>query len=129
MIKCALPSMSDTFLIFFNKIIDLSLYPLAWKDDILGPLHKSGCKDDPNNFRGISLSSCLGKLFCSLLRNRLEAECTYENVISKCQFSGEKGARTSAHLLVFRHLIDKYVKIGKQKLFVCYFDLKKLLIL
>ena len=129
MIKYSLPSMGDTFLSFFNKILDLSLYPLAWKDDILGPLHKSGCKDDPNNFRGISISSCLGKLFCSLLRNRLEAKCSNENVINKCQISGKKGARTSDHLLVFRHLIDKNVKIGKQRLFVCYFDLKKLLIL
>ena len=125
MIKYSLPSMGDTFLSFFNKILDLSLYPLAWKDDILGPLHKSGCKDDPNNFRGISISSCLGKLFCSLLRNRLEAKCSNENVINKCQISGKKGARTSDHLLVFRHLIDKNVKIGKQRLFVCYFDLKK----
>ena len=37
----------------------------------------------------------------------------------------EKGARTSDHLLVFRHVIDKYVKNEKKKLFVCYFDLKK----
>ena len=125
MIKCAFPVMNDTFLLLFNRILNLNLYPSVWKDDILGPLHKSGCKDDPSNFRGISISSCLGKLFSSLLRNRLEAKCIKENLISSCQISGKKGARTSDHLLVFRHLIDKYVKIGKEKLFVCYFDLKK----
>ena len=125
MIKCAFPFMYNAFLLLFNKILNSNLYPLTWKDDILGPLHKSGCKDDPGNFRGISISSCFGKLFSSLLRNRLEAKCLNENLINKCQISGKKGARTSDHLLVFRHLIDKYVKIGKEKLFVCYFDLKK----
>ena len=33
------------------------------KKDILGPLHKSSVKTDPNNFRGLAFSSCLGKLF------------------------------------------------------------------
>ena len=125
MIKNAFPFMSNCLLLLFNRMLDSNLYPAEWKCDILGPLHKSSCKDDPGNFRGIAISSCLGKLFSSLLRNRLETKCLNENIIDKCQISGKKGARTSDHLLVFRHIIDKNVKIGKQKLFICYFDLKK----
>ena len=125
MIKSAFPVISESVLLLFNTILSSSLYPSAWKQDILGPLHKAGSKDDPGNFRGISLSSCLGKVFNSLLRNRLESKCNKEKIISNFQISGEKGARTSDHLLVFRHIINKYVKIGKQLLFVCYFDLKK----
>ena len=101
MIKCAFPFMDEAFLLLFNKILNSNFYPLKWKDDILGPLHKSGCKDDPGNFRGISISSCFGKLFSSLLRNRLEAKCIKENLINSCQISGKKGARTKDHLLVF----------------------------
>ena len=125
MIKNAFPFMSNCLLLLFNRMLDSNLYPAEWKCDILGPLHKSSCKDDPGNFRGIAISSCLGKLFSSLLRNRLETKCLNENIIDKCQISGKKGARTSDHLIVFRHIIDKNVKIGKQKLFICYFDLKK----
>ena len=113
MIKCAFPVMNDTFLLLFNRILNLNLYPSVWKDDILGPLHKSGCKDDPSNFRGISISSCLGKLFSSLLRNRLEAKCIKENLISSCQISGKKGARTSDHLLVFRHFLRHSWRISR----------------
>ena len=38
-----------------------------WNNGIITALHKSGNKDEPSNFRGICISSCLGKLFCSIL--------------------------------------------------------------
>ena len=57
------------FLHLFNSISKTSFYPSLWKKDILSPIHKSDEKDDPNNFRGISLSSCLGKLFTKMLTN------------------------------------------------------------
>ena len=38
-----------------------------WSNGIITALHKSGNKDDPSSFRGICISSCLGKLFCSIL--------------------------------------------------------------
>ena len=81
--------------------------------------------DDCNNYRGICVNSCLAKLFNSLLRNRLDAKCNSEQLISKYQISGKKGARTSDHLLVLKHIIDKYVKQGRSRLFVCFFDLRK----
>ena len=125
MLKASHSLLFQQILLLFNTILRTSIYPLVWKYDILGPLHKSGPKDDPGNFRGISVSSCLGKLFNSLLRNRLEDKCVKESIIHKCQASGKEGARTSDHLLVFKHLIDKYVKHEKRKLFVAFFDLKK----
>ena len=51
----------------FNAILSSGSYPAQWKLDILSPLHKSGEKNDPNNFRGVAVSSCLGKLFNKLL--------------------------------------------------------------
>ena len=45
--------------------------------------------------------------------------------INKCQASGKINVRTSDHLLVLKHIIHKYTKVQKQKLFVCFFDLRK----
>ena len=92
---------------------------------MLGPIHKSGPKNDPNNFRGICVSSCLGKVFNSLLRNRLEKKCIDDNIIHQSQISGKKAARTADHLLVLHFLIKKYLKCGSKQLFVCFFDLRK----
>ena len=35
------------------------------------PLHQKGCLNDVNDYRGITLLSCVGKLFTSILNNRL----------------------------------------------------------
>ena len=67
----------------------------------------------------------MGKLFNSMLRNRLEEKCKKEKLISKCQASGKENVRTADHLLVLKHIIQKYTKVKKQKLFVCFFDLRK----
>ena len=109
----------------FNKILDSSIYPSQWKYDILTPIHKSGGKDDPNNFRGVAVSSCFGKLFNKMLQKRLEKICHSKNAISDVQGSSKAGSRTSDHLLIVKFLIDKYVKQKGKHLFTCFVDLRK----
>ena len=85
----------DPLLKLFNSILTCSVYPSAWKYDILNPIHKSGVKDDTNNFRGIAIASCFGKLFTTLLRNRLQSFCDKNNLVSRFQGSGKSGSRTA----------------------------------
>ena len=101
------------------------MYPSAWKKSIMTPLHKSDDLSDPNNFCGVAVSSCLGKLFNKLLNTRLKNKCVKENFISDCQGSGRKGSRTADHLLIIRFLIDKYCNGTGKKLFACFFDIRK----
>ena len=122
MLKNDSEPLSNPLLLIFNTILRFNLYPKEWKNDILGPLHKSGDKTDTNNFRGLAFSSCLGKLFNSMLRQRLEKKCVDKNFITQCKASGKTGDQTSDHLLVLKHIIHKYLKVKKQKLFFCYFD-------
>ena len=63
--------LAEHFFKLYNKIFVSSVYPSLWKYDILNPIHKSGEKNEPNNFRGIAISSCFGKLFTTMLRTRL----------------------------------------------------------
>ena len=109
----------------FNSIGQSCLYPNQWKKDILHPIHKSNEKDDPNNFRGISIASCFGKLFIKILKNRLERYIDKNGLISKYQGSGKKLSRTADHLMVIQYLINKMVKGEKKKLFTCFVDIKK----
>ncbi len=48
----------------------LDMY-LIWAESMIKPLFKGGNPFDPSDYRGISLTSCLGKLFCSILNIRL----------------------------------------------------------
>ena len=115
----------DPLLKLFNSILSCSVYPSAWKYDILNPIHKSGVKDDTNNFRGIAIASCFGKLFTTLLRNRLQSFCDKNNLVSRFQGSGKSGSRTADNLLIIRFLFDKIVKGEKKKLYCCFVDVKK----
>ena len=124
-LKVAKPVIAGPTLRLFNAILSSGTYPTQWKLDILSPIHKSGEKSDPNNFRGVAVSSCLGKLFNKLLHKRLENFCESKGFISEEQGSSKTGSRTSDHLLIIRFLIDKYARKKGGKLFTCFVDLRK----
>ena len=125
MLKASGKIHKKVFLKLFNYIQNSTLYPTVWKKDILHPIHKSDEKTDPNNFRGIAISSCFGKLFTKLLKNRLQIFCDKNNLINKVQGSGKKSSRTSDHLMVIKYFIDNIVKTQRKKMFACFVDIKK----
>ena len=55
----------------FEIILKSNCYPSLWVKDVLVTIHKSDPGDDLDNYRGISIGSCLGKLFGVVLTNRL----------------------------------------------------------
>ena len=56
----------------FNHILKSVFFSSLWCEGIITPIHKSGDTQDPSNYRGICINSCLGKLFTSILNNRLQ---------------------------------------------------------
>ena len=47
------------------------IYPENWTDSIIQPLYKKN-PNDPNNYRGISLSDISGKLSSTIISRRLQ---------------------------------------------------------
>ena len=70
MIKSALPSICKIVVKIFNVLLKSGQFPDSWTEGIIIPIHKQGNSADPNNYRGIALSSCLGKLFCDVINER-----------------------------------------------------------
>ena len=71
MLLCLLESNLKLIQTLFNSIL---LNPRAiekWSISMINPLHKSGSKMDPDNYRGISLLSCFSKYFSAILNLRL----------------------------------------------------------
>ena len=71
MIKSSLPYISKTIVKIFNILLKSGQFPDSWTEGIIIPIHKQGNSADPNNYRGITLNSCLGKLFCHVLNERM----------------------------------------------------------
>ena len=40
--------------------------PMKWREGLIVSLFKKGDKEDPCNYRGITLLSVVGKLFCKI---------------------------------------------------------------
>ena len=69
-IKTGSQTMTLTLVKLFNKILQCGKFPSVWNHSLISSVYKSGDPNDCNNCRGISVTSCLGKLFTSLLLKR-----------------------------------------------------------
>ena len=124
MIKAGQSAFTAPLCKMFNLILTSGQYPAKWTRGKILPLHKKGDFNDPANFRGITLSSCLGKLFNSILNTRLTAFLEENNLIPIEQIGFKKNHRTSDHLFIVRNLMEKYKK-NKKSLFLCFIDFRK----
>lgn len=127
MLKSAVPYMCKPIMQAFNIILNSGKFPKSWRDGIIIPVHKHGSRLDVNNYRGITISSCLGKLFCHIINDRISKELESKCFIKPEQAGFRKNHRTSDHIFVLKTIIDKYVLNSKNgsKLFACFIDLKK----
>ena len=71
MLKCGANWIISPLTKLFNVILKAGIYPDLWTKGLITPIYKSGDKSDPGNYRGICVTSCLGKLFYSILNIRL----------------------------------------------------------
>ena len=126
MLKSGINHLISSLVKLFNFIITKGSFPDVWSKGLISPIFKAGSKSDPNNYRGICVTSCLGKLFSSLLNTRLSNYFHENNVLHHSQIGFLKGYRTTDHIFSLRTLIDKYViNENKGKLFCCFIDFQK----
>jgi hypothetical protein len=64
----------------FNCILDSGFFPESWTEGVIIPLHKKGDVNNVNNYRGITLVSCLSKLFTTILNKRIMDYCEQNNL-------------------------------------------------
>ena len=110
----------------FNICLESGIYP--WDTSVITPLLKSGNANDPDNYRPIAVSSCLGKLFSTILLDRLICFRREFCPDSPNQLGFCKGSQTNDHVFTLKTIIDKYIKTqkrGKNKVYSCFVDLKK----
>ena len=125
MISCLLEIYPDIILKLFNLILNGGDILPDWVIAYIVPIHKSGSKADPSNYRGISLLSCLSKLFLAILNKRLQKFALDQNILSESQLGFQQGNRTSDAHIIIRNLIDKYCHKSSRKIYSCFIDLSK----
>ena len=111
------------------KVLNFSLHNNATADEwfisVIAPIHKKGPKMDPDNYRGISLISCLYKLLTAILNKRIASFCLENKILSKAQLGFVMGNRCSDAHLILHNLIKDYCHVKDKWLYSCFVDFSK----
>ena len=125
LIKAASPFIIDLLIKMFNHVLASGHYPTSWLLGLITPIHKKGSVLETDNYRGITVTSSLGKVFCTAMNTRLEEYSTKHALIDNRQSSNKKGARTTDNIFIIQNLFEKYCLHSKQKLYSCFVDFRK----
>ena len=98
----------------FNKIFELGYFPKSWSDGFIVPIYKKGDKNEPSNYRGITLLSTLGKLFTRILNNRLNEWAENYNVYIEAQAGFRKNMGTVDNIYILNGLITHVLNQNKK---------------
>jgi len=91
----------------FNLIYTFGNYPNEWARGYIKPLHKKDSPLLPGNYRGITITSVIGKLFNLVINNRLVKFLKTNNIMQDEQICFQKKCRTSDHVFVIKTLMDQ----------------------
>lgn len=125
MIKNALPHIRENIKNCFNAVLSSGIYPQSWKTGVSVAIHKSGDPTSPNNYRGITLTSAMGKLFCQVMNTRITDFLEDNKLLAPEQAGFRRSHRTSDHIIILKTVVDKYMKSNSGRLYCCFVDLQK----
>ena len=109
----------------FNLILRTGHVPYEWCVGLIVPIFKKkGSPCDPNNYRGITLLSCLGKLFTMCINVRLNKHVSDRGIIGEEQAAFREAYSTMDHAFVLNELINIYLH-KKKRLYCCFIDYQK----
>ena len=85
--------------LIFNRSFDSKQLPLDWRSANISAIYKKGSKKDASNYRPISLTSVVCKIFESILRDSITAHFQVNKLFTNRQFGFIKGRSTVLQLL------------------------------
>ncbi len=104
----------------FNNVLASGTYPCSWIKAKVITIFKKGDRQNPNNYREISILNSLAKLFDKVLCNRLN---WWFRPLRE-QAGAQRGRGCLEHIVTLRLLVDA-AKRKKLKLFVMFIDFSK----
>ncbi len=120
------PYVLQAYLKLLNLVVSVKCVPDVWCKSIITPIHKSGNKNDPDNFRPICLTSFLAKIFCLMLNDRVTHFTNQHEIMNLNQIGFKENCRTTDNLFALKTLINKYVhNTRNEKICACFVNFRK----
>lgn len=124
---CGSYILADHLLLIFNSIFQSGQFPSSESLGMITQIHKGKGLDTNHctNYRGITVITVLSKIYAILLNLRL-SNYRLETADKRARGQGGflKDHRTTDHVFILQHVIDKYRAVHKP-LYTCFVDLTK----
>ena len=90
----------------FNVIYETGAYPDQWSTGVIVPIYKKGDTNDPANYRGITLTCAMSKLFTFMLNKRINEWAEQSDLFSQAQFAYKTGYSTTDAVFVLNAVLS-----------------------
>lgn len=93
----------------FNECVDEGVFPDLMKYSKVIPLFKAGSKEDPSNFRPVSVLPVLSKIFEKIILNQMLSHFNFCKLFNNKQFGFTKGrSTTDAGISLVKHIYSAW---------------------
>ena len=108
----------------FKLSLETGIVPQEWKEARVSPLFKKGKKDKPENYRPVSLTSIIGKILESIIKDSLVKHLDTHKLIRNSQHGFTKGKSCLTNILSFMESVTQHVDEGSP-VDIVYLDFAK----
>ncbi len=108
----------------FGKIIDTNKTPKEWNTGVIIPIHKKGDHSDLNNYRGITLTPCISKIFNRIIANDISDFLEKNNILTEVQGGFRKDHRCEDHIFTLKSIAASRLAEGKET-YLAFLDFSK----
>ena len=114
--------MIDVLHKLFQLLFDSGKIPTEWRKAVICPILKDSSSDKrmPLNYRGISLLSCISKVYSALINKRLTSHLEQNNLLADEQNGFRKDRSCEDHVFTLNSIIKNNTNV-----YTAYIDLKK----
>lgn len=108
----------------FNKSLECGKIPEEWKTAEITAIHKKGSKNEPGNYRPVSLTCVLCKVLESIIRDAIVEHFTQYKLYANCQHGFRNKRSCISQLLEVIEDLTVYLNDGKN-IDIVYLDFRK----
>ena len=112
--------------IIFNASLTSGIVPDHWRKANVTPIYKKGSKKEAKNYRPISLTSIIGKLMETIIRDKIDDYLESNNLLNKSQYGFRRKRSCQTNLLdFFKYVYRKNDPKKCNNLDIIYLDFEK----
>ncbi len=110
--------------LLFKSSLESGEVPMDWKSANISAIFKKGSKKDPGNYRPVSLTSHICKIFEKILKEELVNHLESNKILKESQHGFRAGKSCLTNLLEFTEYISKNMDKG-EPIDIIYLDFQK----